>query len=253
MSGLKTNGSSICGSGSRSRSRSICSCCSVCRSSRNAAACARSSASRCETNRSHARASSRIALGFAETVDGKWGEASVDDDRSERDPGAVFDRERGVDDFAHGRLFGERDEHHLATPWIGDQADDVLGLLADRPDADGVEQAARREQEGHRMAGRGRVDDDEVGRARSPRSTSPCRARGCPSCRGRPSRRRRARPTPRVAWRCASYRASRGSRRARRRESRIEPGPSGRDRSRRSPASGRRTSRAGPTSPPLRR
>ena len=54
MSGLNTNGSSICGNGSRSRRRSICVCCRSWRSARNAAAWARSPASRSETKRSHA-------------------------------------------------------------------------------------------------------------------------------------------------------------------------------------------------------
>ena len=41
----------------------------------------------------------------------------------------------------------------------------------------------------------GRVDDDQIGRARPRRATSPCRARGCPSSRAPRSPRRRARPT----------------------------------------------------------
>ncbi len=165
MSGENTNGSSIWGRGSRFCNRSICSCCSWCRSA---------------TERGRAREVARLAfgheavtgLGVAQDVVGIAGdrvgqraEALVDHDRPECDPRAILDRVRGADGLAHRRLFGEGDEQHLAARGIGDEADDVLGLLAHRTDLHRVEQPARRQQEGDRMARGGRVDDQHVGRS----------------------------------------------------------------------------------------
>ena len=101
-----------------------------------------------------------------DTSIGQGREALVDDDRAERDTGAVLDRERGVDHLAHRRLLGQGDEHHLTSRGIRDQADDVLRLLAHRADLHGIDQAPRREQERDRVAGGRRVDDHEIGRAR---------------------------------------------------------------------------------------
>ena len=93
-------------------------------------------------------------------------EALVDDHRSERDAGAVLDRERGLDDLAHRRLLRERHQHHLAAFGIGEQRHHVGRLLVDRPHPYRVEQPARREQERDCVPRRGRVDDDQVGGAR---------------------------------------------------------------------------------------
>ncbi len=107
----------------------------------------------------------RDRFGCGRHAVGKCGEALVDEDRAERDSGAVFDRERGVDRLAHRRLFRHRHEHDLTPRRILEQRHDVGGLLADRPDAHRVEQPAGREQERDRVAGRGCVHDDQIGRA----------------------------------------------------------------------------------------
>ena len=56
------------------------------------------------------------------------------------DADAVLDRERGVDQLVDRRLLGDRHEQHLAPLRIGEQLDDVGGLLAHRSDAHRVEQ-----------------------------------------------------------------------------------------------------------------
>ena len=77
-----------------------------------------------------------------------------------------------------------------------EQLDDVGGLLADRPDAHRVEQPAGRQEERDRVAGRGRVDDDQVGGARLVERLHLAEHEDVLHARAPRSRRRRARPTP---------------------------------------------------------
>ena len=85
------------------------------------------------------------ALVDAQAVD--VGQAPVHDDRTERDAGAVLDRERGVDQLVDRRLLGQGHEQHLAAGRVGEQLDHVGGLLLDRADLHRVEQAAGRQEE----------------------------------------------------------------------------------------------------------
>ena len=90
----------ICGSGSRARKRvDLLALHRRDDRARNSAACARSCASRSDTKRSTAsRVGARSRADVAgTTLTAERLEAPVDDDRAERDAGAVLDRERGVD------------------------------------------------------------------------------------------------------------------------------------------------------------
>ena len=127
MSGVKTNGNSICGNGSRSREPHDLLV-----------------LQRCALGAERGRVREVVGLALRhETVarlgvgqhlggdsepltpGGQRREALVDDDGSERDAGAVLDRERGVDHLAHRCLLGQGDEHHLAAGRIREQGDDV--------------------------------------------------------------------------------------------------------------------------------
>ena len=76
----------------------------------------------------------------AQAVD--LGQARVHDDRTERDAGAVLDRERGVDQLVDRRLLRQGHEHHLAARRVGEQLHHVGRLLLDRADLHRVLEAA---------------------------------------------------------------------------------------------------------------
>ena len=90
----------------------------------------------------------------AQAVD--LGQARVHDDRTERDAGAVLDRERGVDQLVDRRLLRQGHEHHLAAGRVGEQLHHVGRLLPDRADLHRVLEAAGRHEELHRVS-RGRA------------------------------------------------------------------------------------------------
>ena len=88
---------------------------------------------------------------------------AVDDDRAEADADLVLERERGLDQFVHRGLLGQRDQDDLATLVVLEQLEDVAGLAVDRSDLHGVEQPTGRPQEGDGVSGGGRVEDEHVG------------------------------------------------------------------------------------------
>ena len=90
---------------------------------------------------------------------------AVDDDRSERHADVVLEVVGGVDELVDRRLLGQRHEHHLAALGVGEHLEHVAGLAVDRSDPYRVEQAPRRQQERDGVAGRGCVEDDQVGLA----------------------------------------------------------------------------------------
>ncbi len=166
MSGLKTNGNSICGSGSSSRRRWICSCCNACRSSRNAAACARSSASRCDTKRFDACASSRMAAALGrDPAPGSGGKQPL----TTTGPSATPARSSIANAVSTTSLTGVSSASVTSITWqrVGSEsrATTSWACLRIGPDSHRVEQAAGRQQERDRVAGGGSVDDHEVGGA----------------------------------------------------------------------------------------
>ena len=159
MSAVKRNGSRICGSGSRSREPRDLLVLDGVALGAEARPRARGRRPRVRTRSGRAaprrRAASARSTSPASRAAAKHPFTTIG---PERDAGAVLDRERGVDQLVDRRLLGQRHEHHLAARRVGEQLDDVGGLLADGPDPHRVEQAAGREQEGDRVPGRGRVD-----------------------------------------------------------------------------------------------
>ena len=158
---VNTNGRCSCGSGRRSARRASCSPCSVGAvgaergGRRERLGLARPQAGPCR-------------LGGGERVGADAGELvveAVDHHRPEPHADAVLQAERGVDQLVDRRLLGQGHEHHLAALVVGEHLEHVAGLGVDGPDPHGVEEGPGRLQEGDGVAGRRRVEQEEVGLA----------------------------------------------------------------------------------------
>ena len=119
-SAVKRNGSSICGQREQRRRAARTAPADASRASiaerAAAASAAASESSSVDAGRAFASARTAVvphARVGAQAVDVR--QATVHDDRAERDAGAVLDRERGVDQLVDRRLLGQGHEHHLAA------------------------------------------------------------------------------------------------------------------------------------------